>query len=455
MPQLCSRLDVRAMGLFPALLALAILAPAFLPLAAETSELRNSPIVKAVLDNESAVVNIHGRKTVPATNASFSNGEPTRQVNGMGTGVIIDARGYILTNYHVVEGVSNIQVSLSDGKNTTARLIAHDPKTDLAVIKIDSKEQLCVINLGTSCDLMKGEPVIAIGNAYGYEHTVTRGIISALHRNVQVSDEQKYNDLIQSDASINPGNSGGPLLNIDGQTIGINVAVRVGAQGIGFAIPIDEALEIAARLMSTERLEQTSHGIAGKTRCEPGHREFVVTHIRPETPAGKAGLKTGDVITAIGSRKIESSLDVELALLGARPGNEVEITIDRDNQEVISKLAVAQLSRTTSQKSGLADRSWNVLGLKLAVMDQNDFKNLNSRYRGGLTVLDVRPGSPAAQQGIRKGDVLVGMHIWETISLENIAYILERDDLNKLDSIVFYIIRGADTLYGHLRIASR
>ena len=116
---------------------------------------------------------------------------------------------------------------------------------------------------------MKGEPVIAIGNAYGYEHTVTRGIISALHRNVQVSDEQKYNDLIQSDASINPGNSGGPLLNIDGQMIGINVAVRVGAQGIGFAIPIDEALDVASRLMSTERLEQTTHGIVGKTVCEP------------------------------------------------------------------------------------------------------------------------------------------------------------------------------------------
>jgi serine protease Do len=448
MPQFCSRLDVRAIGLWPSFLALAML-----PVAITASELRNSPIVKAVQDNEQAVVNIHGRKTVPATNASYSGGEPTRQVNGMGTGVIIDPRGYILTNYHVVEGVSNIQVSLSDSKSTTARLIAHDPKTDLAVIKIESKEPLTVIQLGTSCDLMKGEPVIAIGNAYGYEHTVTRGIISALHRNVQVSDDQKYNDLIQSDASINPGNSGGPLLNIDGQTIGINVAVRVGAQGIGFAIPIDEALEIAARLMSTEQREQISHGIVGKTRCEPGHREFVVTIIRPETPAGKAGLKTGDVITAIGSRKIESALDVELALLGTRPGNEIELTALRDSQEVVTKVAVAQLTRT-SPRSALADRSWSVIGLKLSPMDQDDFKALNTRYRGGLTVLDVRSGSPAAQQGIRRGDVLVGMHIWETISLENIAYILERDDLNKLDSVVFYIIRGTDTLYGHMRIAS-
>src|SRR5262245_43080408 len=333
--------------------------PAFLWLAAlaEASELRNSPIVKAVQDTEPAVVNIHGRKMVRAENASFGTPDAVRQVNGMGTGIIIDPRGYILTNYHVVEGVSNIQVTLADSKTAVARLISHDPKTDLAVIKIDAKEPLSVIHFGTSCDLMKGEQVIAIGNAYGYEHTVTRGIISALHRNVQVSDEQKYNDLIQCDASINPGNSGGPLLNIDGEAIGINVAVRVGAQGIGFAIPIDEALEVAARLMSTERLEQTTHGIAGKTRHEPGQRQFVVTTIRPESPAGKAGLKPGDVVTTIGNRRIEAGLDVELALLGAKPSQDIEIEVLRDAQPVAVKLAVTPLSRTTQKSSGLADRS--------------------------------------------------------------------------------------------------
>jgi serine protease Do len=418
------------------------------------SELRVSPIVRAVQDTEPAVVNIHGRKVVRAESASFGAPDAVRQVNGMGTGIVIDPRGYILTNYHVVEGVSNIQVSLSDGRNTTARLVSHDTKTDLAVIRVESKESMPVIRLGTSCDLMKGEQVIAIGNAYGYEHTVTRGIISALHRNVQVSDEQKYNDLIQSDASINPGNSGGPLLNINGEVIGINVAVRVGAQGIGFAIPIDEALEVAARLMSTERLEQTSHGIVGKTRCQPDSKQFIVGNVRPESPAGRAGLKVGDCVTAIGARKVESALDIELALLGVRPGQDVEIEVLRNNQPVVSTLAVTQLSKA-AQKPALADKSWNTLGLKLSITDQDEFKTLNTRYRGGLTVLDVRPGSPAAQQGIRRGDILVGMHIWETISLENIAYILERDDLSKLESIVFYIVRGSDTLYGHLRLAAR
>src|SRR5438874_8946887 len=291
----------------------------------------------------------------------------------MGTGIVIDPRGYILTNYHVVEGVGNIQVSLSDGKATIARLVSHDPKTDLAIIKIDPKEPLSVVRFGTSCDLMKGEQVIAIGNAFGYEHTVTRGIISALHRNVQVSDEQKYNDLIQCDASINPGNSGGPLLNIDGQVIGINVATRVGAQGIGFAIPIDETLDIAARLVSTERerLEQTAHGIVGKTRCEPGHKQFIVGTIRAESPAGKAGLKAGDCITAVGPHKVESGLDLELALLGGKPGQEIEIELIRDSLPQTTKLALIQISRTTP-KSPLADRTWTTLGLKLAVTDADE-----------------------------------------------------------------------------------
>ncbi|HZN36229.1 MAG TPA: trypsin-like peptidase domain-containing protein [Pirellulaceae bacterium] len=417
------------------------------------SEFRHSPIVKAVQEAEGAVVNIHGRKTVRAENASYGTPEGLRQVNGMGTGIVIDRRGYVLTNYHVVEGVTNIQVSLSDGKSTVARLVSHDPKTDLAVIKIDGKP-LPVIRCGTSCDLMKGEPVIAIGNAFGYEHTVTDGIISALHRNVQVSDEQKYNDLIQSDASINPGNSGGPLLNIDGEVIGINVAVRVGAQGIGFAIPIDEALEIAARLMSTERLEQTSHGIVGKTVCEPNRRQFVVSTARDSSPAGRAGLKSGDVITAIGGHKVERSLDIELALLGQPVGSELEVEVHRNGQTLPLQLALSPLSRTTP-KPALADRSWTTLGLRLAVMDAAEFNRLGTRYRGGLTVLEVRPNSPAAIQGIRRGDVLVGMHVWETVSLENIAYILDRDDLTKLDSVVFYIVRGSDTLFGHLRLAQR
>ncbi|MDX1943780.1 MAG: trypsin-like peptidase domain-containing protein [Pirellulaceae bacterium] len=438
------------------LASLALLTAGLVALAAGTalaSEQRQTPIVKAVNAVAQSVVNIHGRKTVRAENASLG-GDSLRQVNGMGTGIVIDARGYILTNYHVVEGVSNIQVSLHDERAAIARLVAHDPKTDLAIIKIEAKDPLPVIRFGTSCDLMHGEPVIAVGNAYGYEHTVTEGIISALHRSVQVSDEQKYSDLIQTSASINPGNSGGPLLNIDGYVIGLNVAVRVGAQGIGFALPIDEALEVAARLMSIEKLEQTTHGIAGKTVCEPEQRSFLVTGIRADSPAAKAGLKSGDTLTQIGNRRIERSLDVELALLGQPVGEETALEVLRDGQPITASLAVGSFSRS-HLKPALADRVWTTLGLRLAPMDEGTFKSLNTRYRGGLQVTGVRPDSPASAQGIRRGDVLVGMHVWETISLENVAYILDREDLARLDPVVFYLVRGSDTLYGHLRLAAK
>jgi serine protease Do len=428
------------------------LCPSLLLEAALGSE-RFTPIVRAIEVAKPSVVNIHGRKTVRAESASYgANG--VKQVNGMGTGIVIDPRGYILTNYHVVEGVSNIQVSLHNDRHTVAKLIAHDPKTDLAVIKIETDSAMKVVKFGTSCDLQTAETVVAMGNAYGYEYTVTRGIISALHRTVQVSDEQKYQDLIQTDASINPGNSGGPLFNIDGDVIGINVAVRVGAQGIGFAIPIDEALEVAARLMSIERLEQQSHGIIGKTKCEPTQRTFVVSSVRRDSAGEQAALQPGDVIKSIGGTKVERTLDVELALLGRRKSEEVVVEVIRGGSPLTTNLVLTP-GTVRGGKVALADRVWDHLGLRLAPMEDGEFKQLNSRYRGGLSVLGVRPESPAAAQGIRRGDVLVGMHVWETVSLDNVSYVLERDDVNRQEPILFYILRGSDTLYGHIRLAER
>ncbi|MCG8448677.1 MAG: trypsin-like peptidase domain-containing protein, partial [Pirellulales bacterium] len=215
--------------------------------------------MRAVRDAGPAVVNIQGQKSV----SEAEEGAPSapRQVNGMGTGVVIDPRGYILTNHHVVDGVRRINITLAGGQTYVAQIVAYEKKSDLAIIRIRTPSLLPVIHLGTSEDLMEGETVIAMGNAFGYEHTVTTGIISALHRNVQVNETQQYLDLIQTDASINPGNSGGPLLNIDGEMVGVNVAVRAGAQGIGFAIPIDKALEIATRLLSIEKLDNHWHGM--------------------------------------------------------------------------------------------------------------------------------------------------------------------------------------------------
>lgn len=414
---------------------------------AGASPQRQTPIVRAVEKTRPSVVNIQGRRTVRTEQAESGAGEPFRQVNGMGTGIVIDERGYILTNYHVVENVERIQVTLADRRSLIGRLVSHDPVSDLAVIKIEAGEPLPVIEFGISSDLMTGESVIAIGNAFGYEHTVTRGIISALHREVQVSATQQYRNLIQTDASINPGNSGGPLLNIDGEMIGINVAVRVGAQGIGFAIPVDETLEIAARLLSVEKIERLTHGLSGESKCTETERTFVVTRVGEETAASKCGLQAGDVIVAVDHRPVARALDFERALLGRPAGESIPLAVLRLGQTQTLAL-VLKPTRTDSFDA----RTWNELGLRLAPMSADEFQKLASRYRGGLQITAVRSDGPASRQGIRAGDVLVGMHVWETISPENVLYILNHEDLEQLQPLKFFILRGNETLYGYLRL---
>jgi serine protease Do len=407
--------------------------------------------VVAIQQARPSVVNIHGRKTI-----SLDSGGPgsdgIQQVNGMGTGIVIDERGFVVTNYHVVEGVGRIQVTTASGRTVLAELVAHDAKTDLALIKIDVGEPLPVIRLGTSRDLMEGEPVIAIGNAYGYTHTVTRGIISALHRPIEVSETQSYQDLIQTDASINPGNSGGPLLNIDGEMIGINVAVRMGAQGIGFALPVDEAMEIVCNLMADQVARKVSHGIQGQTTQDPAGRRFVITNVPPESPAHASGFRPGDVVIAIGDRAVNCGLDCQRMLLGRRPGDELPIAVSRNGEEV--RLALV-LSEPDARPPSIAERAWQLLGVRLTPAPVQTVRALSPRYNGGMRVTAVRPSSPAAREGIRSGDILVGLHKWETTSLDNVAFILESEEFVNAQPAKFYILRGAETLFGQLRISLR
>ena len=186
---------------------------------------RRTPIVKAIANVKDSVVNIHGQKTLGPSDEPIAHGEIPRKVNGMGTGVIFDERGYIITNFHVVDGVQKIEVTLPRCTDHVAQFVASDPLADLAVIKINAAGKLTVITTGTSRDMMVGETVIAVGNAYGYHDTVTGGIVRRLHRSVQVSDSQGYHDLIQTMRRSIP-EIGGPLVNVDGEMIGINVAVR-------------------------------------------------------------------------------------------------------------------------------------------------------------------------------------------------------------------------------------
>lgn len=415
--------------------------------AARGSEMRRTATVKIVQEARAAIVNIHGQKTLGPGDEGFRRNE-TQNVNGMGTGVVIDQRGYILTNHHVVDGVKKIEVTLADKQEYVGTRVSHDPKTDLAIIKINAARKLPVINIGTSGDLMIGESVIAIGNAYGYEHTVTRGIVSELHRAVRVSDSQDYKDLIQTDASINPGNSGGPLLNIDGEMIGINVAVRAGAQGIGFAIPVDIAMAVAAELMSAQN--NTWHGIVSRY-ADAGARHCVVKGVDEESPAARCGLQPGDVIASIGDCPVTRALDLERALLGRKPGEEVALSVERNKQTVAVHLTLAAAPRRTTD----ADRIWETLGLRMAPASAGQLKGYHKQYRGGLLVTEVRADSPAQREGIRRGDILLGMHIWETISLENVNYILKNTELASLQPLKFLILRNDVRYEGELTVSMR
>ena len=414
------------------------------------SELRETPIVKAVQQVRASVVNIRGEKTVAPPAAAGA--EANRRVNGMGTGVVIDGRGYIMTNYHVVDGVRDIVVTTADGQRHIAKLVARDTETDLAVIKIDPQGSLPAVPIGTSSDLMAGETVIAVGNAYGYEHTVTRGIISALHRAVQVSDAQFYDDLIQTDASINPGNSGGPLLNIDGEMIGINVAVRAGAQGIGFAIPVDKVASVAAGLLANCNVNRAWIGVVSSNDAAQPRPGMVVGAVEGKSPAAEAGLAAGDVITAIDNKDIQRPLDFQRAILDRKPGEKIRLAVRRAGEPLALSVTLGDVPESIKPTPQPA---WDLLGVELKSIPAEDFrKNHQTRYRGGLSVAAVRPNSPAASQGIMPGDVLVGMHIWETVTLENVAYILKRPDFASLSPVKFFILRGDETLYGYLPLAS-
>ena len=411
---------------------------------------RHSPLVSAVENCRMSVVNLRGRKTVPANSGS----QKLKQVNGMGTGVVIDSRGYVLTNYHVVQGVKTIEVTTAAREKTTAKLLAHDPVTDLAILKIATKNPLPTIQIGTSSDLMLAEQVIAIGNAYGYEHTVTLGIVSALNRTVQVNDDQIYRNLIQTDAAINPGNSGGPLMNVDGEMIGINVAVRIGAQGIAFAIPVNDAIDVAAELMEQIVPGELFHGLSTRTIYVENEAQLVIESVEPDSPAQKAGLKSGDRILSINNRNATSELDFQTALLHASNNEDIKLTVGKDSKQANVTIKLARNNKLRPQATAPASIAWMPIGLKLVPVSETEMVNRHPNYKRGLRVTSVRVGSPAESEGIMQGDVLVAMHGWKTESLENLAYILQRPDVVDQKNFMFYILRDKEPFWGQMRVAN-
>lgn len=420
---------LRAYPSFVALILATLPAPALL--AGGGNNPRETAIVRAIRKVQPATVNISSEKTVGNHGWYNEFAEPQR-VNGMGTGVIVDSRGYIVTNAHVVEKVNTLRVRLADGSTYDATVLSVDKATDLAVLKIDAGRMLPALALGSSHDLMIGEPVFAVGNAFGYENTVTDGIVSQVNRTVKLNEVLTYQDLIQTNASINPGNSGGPLLNINGDVIGINVAIRAGAQNIGFAIPSDTVRRVIADLLSVRRVTGKSHGLRYQD-VATSVGEATLLHLqatRVEGASERAGIKPGDWVVRVGETSVQSGVDFERALLDVASGQNVPVVVRRDGKDQTLQLA---LDPGVEAPTELV---WRRIGLRLSSIEANQVRRYRSDLRGGMYIAAVNPGSPAANAGIQVGDVLVGLHPFATLSYEDVLYVLKQPDQTKLQPVL-------------------
>lgn len=341
---------------------------------------------------------------------------------GLGSGTIVDGRGYILTNNHVIEDADKIIVKLKDGRELNAKLIGADKATDLAVVKITGKK-LPVAKLGNSDDLLVGETVMAIGNPFGLEQTVTQGIVSAKGRSsVGLTD---YEDFIQTDAPINPGNSGGPMVNLRGQIVGVNTAIfsrSGGNMGIGFAIPINMAKKIMQSLIDSGRVTRGFLGVviqdltqeladAMGAKVKEG---VLIASVGPKTPAAKGGIKQGDIITKFNGKRVRSSNELRNTVAGIKPGKTVPVELIRDGNKKTIRLRVGeQPSNMQAAIQGESDpkasgksveKPEEVLGLKVETLTRELADRLD--YRGQKGVVVSQAEGTALEAGLRQGALI-------------------------------------------------
>jgi serine protease Do len=296
---------------------------------------RRTPITEAVEKTKNSIVTIKVERQ--------NNWGRTEVV---GTGVIVDDRGYIVTNHHVIANCDKVNVQLADDTEVVAKVFAEDANHDLAILSISTKKKLVELPCGPASDLKVGETVITVGHPFGYTNTVSTGIISAKGRDVSTPGGARLTNLIQTNASINPGNSGGPMLNINGELIGINVALREGAQGIAFALNADTVQKLLSKYMSAVRMAKVGHGMVctEKVIAEDGddRQQVVVEKVAEKSPAAEAGLRAGDVLVKIGERKVANRFDVERALWGFKPGDKPEASILRDGKATTVALTLSK-----------------------------------------------------------------------------------------------------------------
>jgi serine protease Do len=329
----------------------------------------------------------------------------------LGSGFIIDKEGYIITNNHVVERAEQIKVRLSDGKEYDARVIGTDPKTDLALIKIKAAGSLPVAHLGDSDKLEVGEWVVAIGNPFGLEQTVTTGIISAKGR---VIGAGPYDDFLQTDASINPGNSGGPLFNLKGEVVGINTAIVAGGQGIGFAIPVNMAKALLPQLKKGKvvygYLGVYIQDITPELAASFGLKEakgVLVSDVTPDSPAKKAGVNKGDVILEYDGKQVEDKGQLTKMVGRTTIGKKVKLVVLRDKEQKTLWVTIGELSEKQVTAAAPKPEETDRWGIKVQDISPDMAAHLGLPSNAGVVIAEVDPGSPAGEENLQPGDVII------------------------------------------------
>src|SRR5215472_1390537 len=373
----------------------------------------------------------------------------SQRQTGLGSGFLIDRNGTILTNYHVVDGAQKISVTLSDGKTYDAKVIGKDQKTDIAVVKIDAGQDLPAVTLGDSDRLEVGEWVMAIGNPFGLDHTVTSGIVSAKGRHIGAGP---YDDFIQTDASINPGNSGGPLINLRGEVIGINTAIFSGSGGnigIGFAIPTNLVKELLPQLKDKGKVVR---GFVGVTiqKVTPDLADSLgmkqaggalVADVNKGGAADRAGIKTGDVIVEFDRKEIKDSGDLPLQVARTAPGKTVQIKVLRNSKEMTLPLAVGEVKET---KEIVTSAEGN-LGLTVQPVTPEIAESLGLDKTEGIVITAVEPGSPGDDAGLQQGDVISAINQRPVRTVSD--YERAISEAGKDKSLLFLVKRGQGSLF--------
>jgi len=419
---------------------------------------RQTPIVRAYQKTQKAVVNISGERVVSTSiwpgfdwPDMFDLRGPRfqRQVTMLGSGVVVHEDGYVITNAHVIKGAEKIKAVFSDGRDFPAEVISADEAKDLAVLTIPTEEKSPFIRLGRSNDLMIGETVIAIGNPYGYANTLTSGVVSAVGRDIEVTEGFWLRGLIQTDAPINPGNSGGPLLNINGALIGINTAIRAEAQNIGFAIPVDTLAENLRQMLMPEKLRRVQLGLVmGRMKNTGRFTGLAVDSVIKGSPADEKGMAAGDLVLEMDGKELTGVIDFYVKMMHKEIGEPIIIKYVRpkDPGAKSQTVKLTMVARPLPDGRELAKRFFQMEVSELTERVARRF-GFESAYPI-LIITDVERGGVASQRGLEKGDLILQIN---NATVRNVTELsLEMEKISEGDLVELIIMRISLGVFGQV-----